>query len=271
MNNGTDYYKILGVEPGATDQEIKAAYRKGALAFHPDRNIHDPEAADKMKALNEAYAVLSDRTKRAKYDSLKHRFGEAAYSHFRQSYSYQDIFAGSDIESIFEELARSFGLRGFDDIFRNAGGDSGFRSFTFGDSGFSGRSYVFTKTFRQEGTKASARSSPVSRGTMKLAGRLLRKITGLDLPVAGEDIKDRLSISERLASEGGTVEYFVKKRNKKLIVKIPPGVREGQQIRLAGMGGEGRGGAPPGDVYLTIKVQKPFLEKATSLFLWFFK
>ena len=113
-----DYYQILGVEQDATSKQIKDAYRKLALQYHPDRNHGDPESGEKMKAVNEAYAVLSAPQKRQEYDLMRPRFGSSAYSQFRQTYSEQDIFSGSDINRIFEEMARSFGLRGFDEIFK---------------------------------------------------------------------------------------------------------------------------------------------------------
>ena len=270
MQNGTYYYKTLGVESNATDQEIKAAYRRGALTFHPDRTGNDPEAAEKMKVLNEAYAVLSDQAKRKEYDLLKYRFGDSAHSHFRQSHSYQDIFSGSDIESIFEELARSFGLRGFDELFKNTQGTQ-FRTFTFGDSGVSGRGYFYTGSTEAGNRQRETPPTFASRGTMKLAGRFFKKMTGLELPITGDDIKDTIHISRQLASEGGTFDYHIQQRQKTLAVKLPPQVREGQQVRLAGMGKEGTGGAPPGDLYLTVKTKKSVLEKATSFLSWIFK
>jgi curved DNA-binding protein CbpA len=96
-----DYYQVLGISKDAPSQKIKTAYREKAFLYHPDR-CKDPAGADQMKAVNEAYAVLSNPRKRKEYDLLQQQYGDAAYGHFRKSYSEQDIFKGSDIQQIFE-------------------------------------------------------------------------------------------------------------------------------------------------------------------------
>ena len=117
-SNHKDYYEELGVDTNASQQEIKEAYRKMAFQYHPDRNKDDPAASDKMKALNEAYAILSDTAKRSEYDLLRMRYGSSAYEQYRQAHSQEDIFKGSDIEQIFQEFSRSFGFRNADEVFR---------------------------------------------------------------------------------------------------------------------------------------------------------
>src|SRR3989338_3519030 len=93
----SDYYKTLGVEKGASKDEIKKAYRKLAMEHHPDRNPDNPEAANKFKDISEAYAVLSDDQKRTKYD----QFGDAG---FHQKYSQEDIFRNFDFRDIFGDI-----------------------------------------------------------------------------------------------------------------------------------------------------------------------
>ena len=102
-----DYYQILGVPRDATDKAVKEAYRELAFKHHPDRNKDNPDAVDRMKAVNEAYAVLSHPDKRREYDTLRQQFGASAYSQFRQQYSDQDIFSGSDIFRIFQVKKRT--------------------------------------------------------------------------------------------------------------------------------------------------------------------
>jgi len=137
-----DYYQQLNIEKNAGQKQIKEAYRKLAFEYHPDRNQGNPNAANEMKAINEAYAVLSDGSKRRQYDEMKQRFGSSAHTRFRSSYSEKDIFSGSDIHQIFEEMARSFGVRGFDEIFREFYGP-GYRSFEFRKKGLFGRGFFF--------------------------------------------------------------------------------------------------------------------------------
>ncbi|HJO61788.1 MAG TPA: DnaJ domain-containing protein [Desulfobacterales bacterium] len=137
-----DYYKILGIEKNATDQQIKNVYRRLAFKYHPDRNILNSETVEKMKSVNEAYAVLSNPKKRSEYDLLRQQFGYSAHQRFRKNYSDQDIFSGSDLDHIFEEMAKTAGLRGFDDIFKEFYGPK-FRTFEFHRPGLFGRGFVF--------------------------------------------------------------------------------------------------------------------------------
>ncbi len=90
------------------------------------------------------------------------------------------------------------------------------------------------------------------------------KMSGFDLPENGADIRDRVWIEPGLAAAGGPYAYFLRERSKKLVVKIPAGVREGQRIRLAGMGREGRSGGTPGDLFLEVRLRRPILERIKS-------
>ena len=126
--SGKDYYKILGVSKSASDKEIKKAYRKQALKYHPDTNKGDKGAEEKFKDVSEAYAVLSDAEKRKQYDM----FGADG---FNRRYSQEDIFRDFDLGSIFKEFGFGGGGRG-QSIFSHIFGGSGQTQFRGGGSPF---------------------------------------------------------------------------------------------------------------------------------------
>ena len=252
-----DYYKILDLEPTATVKQIKDAYRKLAYRHHPDRNLDDPESGENMKRVNEAYAVLSNPEKRRRYDALQQQYGASAHTHFRSAYSEQDIFKGSDIHQVFEEMARSFGFRGVDDIFREFYGP-GYRRFEFSRNGFHTRGFVFTGS---RGHPQRRNAKLRGQGLLgKLAERILTNVSGIDLAGNRSDIHDRIVIAPGLARSGGPYAYYLREKSKKLVVKIPPGVRNGQRIRLGGMGRGGPNGKPGGDLYLEVRIREPRLK-----------
>ena len=257
-----DYYRILGVDHSADAKTIKNAYRELAFKYHPDRNETNPLSADKMKQVNEAYAVLSDADKRQAYDSMRNRFGDNAYGQFRNTYTEQDIFSGSDIQQIFEEMARSFGLRGVDSIFGDFYGP-GYKQFEFKRHGLHGKGFIYRGGFGKRRVKTIAGGAPPGVG--RLAGYLMRKMTGLALPRPGEDIHDTIRLNAEFAKSGGPYPYHHHRRGKKLVVTIPQGTRDGQQIRLVHMGAIGKNGGETGDLYLKVKLKKPLLEKAKDL------
>jgi DnaJ-class molecular chaperone len=252
-----DYYTILGLAKDASSKKIKEAYRKLALQYHPDRN-HDPSAASKMKDLNEAYAVLSDPRKRKEYDSMQEQFGASAYGRFRQSHSEHDIFRGSDIGQVFEEISRIFGFRSSDEIFQQFYGP-GYRTFEFRRPGFSGKAFVYygrPRARTPEGGSEFQLGGPLGR----LLRYTLKKQWGFELPEKGKDRKDSITISPDLARSGGKIEYTSRPEAREFLVNIPPGISEGRKIRLRGMGEKGKGGGTDGDLYLTVKVKKPLKE-----------
>jgi DnaJ-class molecular chaperone len=249
-----DYYRTLGVDSSADRQQIKDSYRKLAFEYHPDRN-KDSAAATKMKEINESYAVLSDPEKRSRYDALRQQFGSSAYGQFRQTYSEQDIFKGSDIHQIFEEISRVFGFRGFDDVFKESYG-SGYRSFEFQKPGAFGR--IFVSSFGKGQT--SYPKFPLGGNLGKLIQYGLKKKWGIEWPEKGKNLNDMITISQDLALTGGRIQYFNRKKAKELLVNIPSGIRAGQQIRLKGMGEDGKGGAEPGDLYIEIRIKRNLLQ-----------
>ena len=123
-----DYYKILGVDKKASDIEIKKAYRKLALKYHPDQTKGDKSAEEKFKKISEAYAILSDQKKRKQYDT----FGSEG---FHQRFSQEDIFRDFDLGSILREFGMRGGPGNFSFSFGGRGGQSPFGRQRHGDMG----------------------------------------------------------------------------------------------------------------------------------------
>lgn len=216
---GKDYYKILGVQKGASIEEIKKAYRNLALKYHPDRNPNKKEAEEKFKEINEAYAVLSNPEKRKKYDML-------GSEGFGRQFSQEEIFRDFDMENVF---------RDFGSIFEGAG---------FGKNPFS----FFYET-KKEGKKRGfdfGGFENIFGGSQKRSHR----------SVKGEDITMPLHITFHESIFGGVREIPLpsEKRHERVKVKIPAGINTGQKLRLQGKGKESIFGGMPGDLYLEIVV-----------------
>jgi curved DNA-binding protein len=254
-----DYYEVLGVGKDATQKTIKVAYRRLAFQYHPDRNKEDAAAVEKMKEINEAYAVLSDPQKRTRYDGLRRQYGSRAHDRFRQTYSEQDIFRGSDINQIFEEMARGFGFRGFEEVFKESYGQ-GYRTFAFRRPGMFGRVIIF-------GPGARPQERPVGDGrdrepgiAEKVLGRLARyavkKMFGKF--ATSSDVYDTITVDEEQARKGGKIPYVDRRRSVELSINLPAGLTEGQTIRLRGMGDVTSG---QGDLYLRVQIRQPVLRK----------
>jgi len=260
-----DYYQVLGVEKEASPLKIKEAYRRLAFQCHPDRNRETPSAVGRMKEINEAYAVLSDQKKRRDYDTFREQYGPSGYDRFKQRYSEQDIFRGSDINQIFEEMARSFGFRSFEEVFRESYGQ-GYHTFEFRRPGASGSGFIFLGPGfgRSDPRGISTSSDMLSRYLGKFTKYLLKKILSINEPERGKDLSDILYLNPRQALEGAKGKYLHRRRSKELIVTVPPGMKEGQQIRLRGMGVPGKDGGQAGDLYLRVKIKKPLFERVKN-------
>jgi len=216
-----DYYKILGVDKSASPENIKKAYRKLAMKYHPDRNKSNKEAEEKFKEISEAYAVLSDTEKKKQYDM----FGAEG---FQQRYSQDDIFSSYDFSNIFKEFG-----------FGNAGGWK-----KGGGSGIF--NHIFSGASRRPGS--GAQSDPYSSVFTNFGGR-----TGhfkgqnviYELPIHLQDI---------VKTEQKTISYNLGGINQQIKVTIPAGIADGKKLRLAGKGQPGPEGGPPGDFYIKIKI-----------------
>jgi DnaJ-class molecular chaperone len=238
-----DYYQILGVPENASQAEIKKAFRKLAFQHHPDTNPgREQEAAERFKEINEAYGVLGDENKRRQYD-LARKGG------FAGAYSQQDIFRQTfSNRAMYEELNRMFaqaGLR-FDADFLN--------NMFFGGRGFAYRTYPPNTTVSTY--KPGWLERQLSKAAAKMSRFALKRLFGVDLePPAVLDKHLELEVTQDEAEKGGEKRITYKRngRQKKLVVKIPAGIKSGTKIRLRGMGN--KKGKKSGDLYLHIKIK----------------
>jgi len=258
-----DYYQTLGVPDNASQEEIKRAFRTLAFKYHPDTNPgNEKQSEEKFKEINEAYGVLGDKDKRQQYDfARKAGIGyDARYRGFQ--YSQQDIFRDTfSNQTMFDELNRMFaqaGLR-FDQDFLNRvffeGSGSVFQSFTSPGRTTYQQYYPGTKVSTY---KPSLIERLVSRIIVKISKYILRKLFGVEfepLPEQNLDLNIELEISPDEATTGGEkkITYKRGKQTKKLMVKIPEGIKPGTKIIIRGMGI--RGDKKSGDLYIHIKVK----------------
>ena len=260
-----DYYEVLGVERGATEPQIKSAYRKLALKFHPDRNPGDKKAEESFKEAAEAYAVLADEQKRALYD----RFGHAGVSGGGGAGGFDPtIFA--DFGDIFSGLGDMFG---FGDIFggrrRRGGPQRGADlrydlEITFEESAEGTETNI---VIPREETCETCSGSGAAPGTTadtcsqcRGAGQLRYQQGFLTVARPCPNCRGTgKTIAKPCAECRGAGRIA---RERKLTVKIPAGISTGQQLRLSSEGEHGSAGGPPGDLYVVIHVQEhPFFHR----------
>ena len=264
MAEKRDYYEVLGVQKSASKDEIKDAYRKLALQYHPDRN-KAPEAEEKFKEISEAYAVLSDDEKRQQYDMLGH-------AGFDQRYTQEDIFRGADFSSIFRDLGGGFG-----DIFRYffGGGFGG----GFNERVNRGRDLAYELEITLEeaakgvekeievprtekcdvchGSGASPGTSPQTCPRCNGAGKVqnMRK--------SSFAMYVQVTPCPTCRGKGSLIESPCKncrgtglvKKRRRISVKIPVGIDEGYQLRLRGEGETAPNGGEAGDLYVLVRIR----------------
>jgi molecular chaperone DnaJ len=252
-----DYYEVLGVSRTDNDEEIRRAYRKKAMEFHPDRN-KEAGAEAKFKEVNSAYQVLSDTKKRAQYDSHGHA-GVGANGGFDRPFDGFDVFGG------------------FGDIFDSFFGDTSGRrtreaqpgrdlshrvSLSFDESVFGAeREVAVTRLERCQRCSGAGNepgtpinncttcrgSGQVRRAQRSIFGQFAQIIACTTCKGAGQVIQKPCNICRGAGME---------QRERKISVKIPAGVEDGMQVRLSGEGDVGSRGGPPGNLYVRLNVKR---------------
>jgi DnaJ-class molecular chaperone len=266
-----NYYNILGVSIDASEEDIRKAFRKLAFKYHPDKNIGQEKAAEeKFKDINEAYGVLSDVAKRRHYDEIRNSPFTGMSSSPNQGFQYsrEDIFRETfSNRQTMEELSRMFsqgGLR-FDPEFLNRiffnSNNVTFRVFYAGSNGnvYENISKPFdtqTKVVKTE-SKPNFIERLLSKAAAKIGGYALKTVFGININHDQVlNLSRDLELTEQEIKDGGEkqVIYKMDDKTKKLMIKIPVGIKEGTSIRLKGMGR--KNGEKQGDLFLRVVIVK---------------
>ena len=224
-----NYYDILGVKKDASDAEIKKKYRKLVRQYHPDVS-DDPDADNKIAEINNAYETLRDKDKRAEYDAM--------------------------LDNPFAGAGGAGGFGGFGGQSAGAGGQGGFRwediKDQFGEGeAYGGGGFRFDDIFSAFGGGARGQSQQGGFRSQNSQGQDQHAEITVDLAsvYSGDDYSIKLNVPVRQSD--GSVDY----ENKTLKIKIPKGITDGKQIRLAGQGSAGIGGGKNGDLFLKVKIR----------------
>ncbi|TGU74508.1 J domain-containing protein [Geomonas terrae] len=278
-----DYYEVLGLKKGASADEIKRAYRKLAVKYHPDKNPGNKEAEERFKEINEAYAVLSDPQKKEQFD----QFGS---TNFHQRFSQEDIFRGFNVDDMFRD--QGFGT---DDIFSRIFGDAMRRQrggrgraaakgedfsmelqVTFRDA-YDGaeKRVAFMRDGSREELSVKVPAGIESGARLRVAGRggpgrmggpsgdlYLTVLVSADpmFQREGNDIVLNHEVRFSEAVLGGQIEVPTMQGTKR--IRIPAGIQSGTKVRLKGLGFPLMGSAGRGDMYVRVAVHVP--EKPTA-------
>jgi len=259
-----DFYQTLGVQRGASDDEIKKAYRKLAMACHPDRNNGSKESEEKFKAITEAYDVLRDPNKRAVYD----RYGEAGLRGGAGGFHHVDL---SEALNIF--MRDLGGLGGFSDLFGGGGGGRGGgprtgadikiqMPLTLAEVATGIEKTVTVKLLepcdRCDGRGAEPGSSPITCSTCAGSGEVRRAqrsffgqvVSVAPCPACAGEGTVIASPCKKCRGEGRT------RGEKQVAVRIPAGVATGQYMTMRGVGNVGPRGGPRGDILVVFEVEE---------------
>ncbi|MEE8589838.1 MAG: molecular chaperone DnaJ [Spirochaetia bacterium] len=260
-----DYYDVLGVGKGASKDEIKKAYRRLAVQFHPDRNPGDKQAEDKFKAATEAYEVLADQKKRQAYD----QFGFSGLDGMG--------FGAHDFSSVFhdfEDIFDGFNFTGFFDSFFGGGGRSRSRTgsgrssarrgadlrydleISFADAVFGEKREI---TFTRSESCGECKGTGADKGSGKKicpscggTGQVRRSSGFFSIATTCPSCSGEGEIIEKPCSACGGNGLISRRRSIK--ITSPPGIESGKRINIPGQGDGGLNGGPPGDLYVYIRV-----------------
>lgn len=280
MTQKRDYYEVLGVPRESSKEQIKDAYRKLAMQYHPDRN-KALDAEEKFIEVSEAYAVLSDDQKRQEYDTPEH-------AGFDQRYTREDIFRGADFDSIFRDLGGGSGIGDLFSIFFEGRGFSGQE---YGERQARGQDLAYDLEITLEDTATGAEKEidvprtekcDVCRGTGASPGTSPHECprcrgTGKIRNVRKGGFATFVQVTPCPAckGEGRIIDTPCRKcrgtglveRERKITVRIPPGIDDGYQLRLQGEGEAPPHGGTTGDLYVQIHVtpHRDFRRKGDDL------
>ena len=258
-----DYYETLGVNKSSSDGEIKQAYRKKAMKYHPDRNKDDKQAEKKFKKINEAYYVLKDKEKKTQYD----QFGHQAFEH--GGAGFKDVDFGGGFSDIFEEMFGDFdddvgsifggGRRSGRTKTKEYGTDLRYDMEVSLEEIFSGKKIIIhvptkIKCETCNGNGYEAGSKPETCPTCKGHGAVRASQGFFTIQQTCPDCRGEGQVIKNPCNSCSGTGRVDKKKS--LSVEIPAGVEDGTRIRLSGEGEAGYHGGPSGDLYIFIK-EKP--------------
>jgi len=262
-----DYYEVLGVSKTAQDDEIKQAYRKLALKYHPDRNKGDKDSEEKFKEATEAYEVLRDPKKRASYDKFGHEgiqgfegFGRGAYTDF------SDIFGDFDFADIFEGFFGSaFGGGKTRTRRARRGSDIQYDLTIELEEAASGKEVQIDVPRHEScdecnGTGSKSGSKPAVCPVCSGTGQIRQTQGFFSITQTCYKCRGEGKIITSPCRTCGGNGLVMKKR--KITVKIPPGVESGSRLKITGEGEQGPSAGPRGDLYVVMHIKKhPLFER----------
>jgi molecular chaperone DnaJ len=253
-----DYYDVLGVERGADEKALKAAYRKLAMKYHPDQNPGNKDAEDKFKEVGEAYSILSDSQKRAAYD----RFGHGAFENGGGGPGGSPFGQGVNPEDIFQDLFSQVFGGGFASAGRKRGGPQRGADLrydleiTLAEAYFGKDESIHVPQAVAckpcDGTGASPGSKPETCETCAGHGRVRAQQGFFTMERTCHICQGRGTVIRKPCKTCGGAGQV--KEERQIAVKIPAGVESGMRIRLTGEGEAGTGGGPKGDLYIFVEV-----------------